>query len=108
MTRIVTVGAAQLGPIARRESRTSVVARLLALMREAKAKGCTLLAYPELALTSFFPRWFMTEEAEIDAAYGRALANRSVTQDELRRTDARARAAIRSTRRPRQKRGAAI
>ena len=35
MSRILTVGAAQLGPIARTESRTHAVARLIALMRQA-------------------------------------------------------------------------
>ncbi|MGE0726309.1 MAG: N-carbamoyl-D-amino-acid hydrolase, partial [Alphaproteobacteria bacterium] len=33
MTRIVTVGAAQLGPIQRAHSRTDVVRRLIELMR---------------------------------------------------------------------------
>ena len=56
MARIVTVGAAQLGPIARAETRTQVVARLIALMHQAKDAGCDLVVYPELALTTFFPR----------------------------------------------------
>jgi len=54
MARMLTVAAAQLGPIARTDSKASVVKRLLALMREAKALGADLVAYPELALTSFF------------------------------------------------------
>ena len=35
MTRLVIVGAAQLGPIARNETRRDVVARLIGLMRAA-------------------------------------------------------------------------
>jgi len=73
MPRIVTVGAAQLGPIARLETRTQVVQRLLALMREAKAAGCDLVVYPELALTTFFPRWYMQDQAEIDACFEREM-----------------------------------
>lgn len=73
MSRIVTVGAAQLGPIARAETRTQVVARLLALMRQAKAHGCDLVVYPELALTTFFPRWYFERQEEIDAFFERAL-----------------------------------
>jgi predicted amidohydrolase len=73
VTRLVIVGAAQLGPIARDEKRRQVVERLLALMREAKARGCTLVVFPELALTTFFPRWFMTDQAEIDAYFERAM-----------------------------------
>lgn len=73
MARIVTVGAAQLGPIARSESRTHVVGRLVALMRQAKANGCDLVVFPELALTTFFPRWFMEDQAEIDAFFERSM-----------------------------------
>jgi predicted amidohydrolase len=73
MPRILTVGAAQLGPIARAETRTAVVARLLALMRQAKSHGCDLVVYPELALTTFFPRWYFERQEEIDAFFERAV-----------------------------------
>jgi len=56
MSRIVTVGAAQLGPIQRTDSRPQVVKRLLDLLHQAKAHGCDLVVYPELALTTFFER----------------------------------------------------
>jgi len=69
VSRIVTVGAAQLGPIQRADSRADVVARMIALMRNAKAHGCSLVVYPELALTTFFPRWFMEDQAEVDAFF---------------------------------------
>jgi len=69
MPRTIVVGAAQLGPIARSESRAQVVKRLLALMREAHGFRCDLVAYPELALTTFFPRWALEDEAEIDSFY---------------------------------------
>jgi N-carbamoyl-D-amino-acid hydrolase len=75
MTRLVIVGAAQLGPIARNETRRDVVARLIGLMREAKAMGCTLVVYPELALTTFFPRWYMTDQAEVDQWFEREMPN---------------------------------
>ena len=67
MTRKIIVGAAQLGPIARNEDRRSVVARLLELMREAKSRGCQFIVYPELALTTFFPRWYFPTQPEVDA-----------------------------------------
>ena len=57
MPRTTTIGAAQLGPIARSESRGQVVKRLLELMGEAHGFGCDLVVFPELALTTFFPRW---------------------------------------------------
>ncbi len=56
MARSLTIGAAQMGPVQRDDSRQSVVSRLIELMREAHAMGCRLVVYPELALTTFFPR----------------------------------------------------
>ena len=69
MSRIVNVGAAQMGPIARDESRGQVVERLIAQLREAKRRGCDLVVFPELTLTTFFPRWWLEDEAELDAFY---------------------------------------
>jgi len=66
MPRVLTVGAAQLGPIQRAEGRAAVVARMLALMHRAHDKGCDLVVFPELALTTFFPRWYMEDQAEVD------------------------------------------
>lgn len=67
--RIVTVGAAQLGPIQADHTRESVVARLLDLMRQAKSRDCDLVVYPELALTTFFPRWFVDDISQADHWY---------------------------------------
>ena len=75
MPRIVTVGAAQLGPIARDEPRAAVVDRLMALMHQAHAMGCDLVVYPELALTTFFPRWYMPDPADIDQFFETAMPN---------------------------------
>ena len=73
MSRILTVGAAQLGPIQRADSRARVVARMVELIRQAKAHGCDVVAFPELALTTFFPRWFMEDQAEIDSFFEREM-----------------------------------
>jgi len=73
MTRIVNVASAQMGPIAKAENRASCVRRLLAMMREAKARGAELVVFPELALTSFFPRWVIEDEAELDSWYEREM-----------------------------------
>ena len=69
MSRPLTVGAAQLGPIQRADGRPQVVKRLLDLLHQAKAHGCDLVVFPELALTTFFPRWWMEDQAEIDAFF---------------------------------------
>ena len=73
MSRIVTVGAAQLGPIARNEPRRQVVARLIALMQQARSHGCDLVVYPELALTTFFPRWYFERQEQVDSWFERSM-----------------------------------
>jgi predicted amidohydrolase len=73
MARVITIGAAQLGPIARQESRGLVVKRLLDLLGQAQGRGCDLVVFPELALTTFFPRWWMEDQAEIDAFFEREM-----------------------------------
>ena len=69
MSRPVRVAAAQLGPIGREEPRPDVVDRLVALLTQAAADGAELVVYPELALTTFFPRWWIDDETELDSFY---------------------------------------
>lgn len=69
MSRVITVGAAQLGPIQRSDDRASVVARLVTLLRQGAAAGCDLVVFPELALTTFFPRWFVDDITQADHWY---------------------------------------
>ena len=69
MSRAICVAAAQMGPIARDEPRESAVARMMEMMRAAHARGARLVVFPELALTTFFPRWWMEDEAELDSFY---------------------------------------
>src|SRR5262245_21597601 len=76
MTRTITVGAAQLGPIQRTNSRISVIKRMLELLRRAAEHKCNLVVFPELALTTFFPRWWMTDQDEIDSFFEREMPGR--------------------------------
>jgi hypothetical protein len=69
MTRIITIGAAQLGPIQKDHTRQQVVARLIDLLRKAHSSGCDVVVFPELALTTFFPRWFVDNISETDHYY---------------------------------------
>jgi len=73
--RPLTVGAAQMGPIQKADGRQEVVARMLALLEKAAAAGCDLVVFPELALTTFFPRWPMREASEVDAYFERDMPN---------------------------------
>jgi N-carbamoyl-D-amino-acid hydrolase len=71
--RILQVAGAQLGPVGRNEPRSSSVGRMVALMREAKSRGAELVVFPELALTTFFPRWHIEDRAELDSFFEREM-----------------------------------
>ena len=73
MSRVLRIAAAQLGPIARDETRSVVVPRLVALMHEAHSMGAEVVVFPELALTTFFPRWYFEDAADIDAYFETAM-----------------------------------
>ena len=64
--REVVTASLQLGAIQKAESRGDVVARMIALLDEAKHAGASLAVFPELAFTTFFPRWYMEDQAEVD------------------------------------------
>ena len=69
MSRLIKVAAAQLGPVQRQDDRTSVVQRLIGLLREAHSHKAELVVFPELALTTFFPRWFVEDISTADHWY---------------------------------------
>ncbi|ANF57125.1 N-carbamoyl-D-amino-acid hydrolase [Halotalea alkalilenta] len=71
--RELVIGAAQLGAINKDDSRESVVTRMLALLDQAALRGCDLVVFPELALTTFFPRWYMEDQAEVDTWFEREM-----------------------------------
>ena len=67
--RTVSIGAAQLGPISKDETRADVIKRQISLLRRAADLGCELVVFPELALTTFFPRWYTDDVTEFDHYY---------------------------------------
>ena len=67
--RNLKVAAAQLGPLHRADTRSAATRRLVALLREAHAMGAKFVVFPELAFTTFFPRWWMEDQAEVDRKY---------------------------------------
>ncbi len=73
MARFITVGAAQLGPVSRQDSRDQVVLRLLEMLREAKSRGCDLVVFTECALTPFFPRFWEEDIAGCDPWFERQM-----------------------------------
>ena len=76
MSRKFGLAVAQMGAMNRADSRASAVARLLEMLNEAAARGARFVVFPELALTTFFPRYWMTDQAEIDAFFEREMPSR--------------------------------
>jgi N-carbamoyl-D-amino-acid hydrolase len=56
MARQVKVAAAQMGPINEGTSREEVVDRMLEVLERAITEHVDLIAYPEMALTTYFPK----------------------------------------------------
>ncbi|HEY0204270.1 MAG TPA: N-carbamoyl-D-amino-acid hydrolase [Acetobacteraceae bacterium] len=73
MARTITVAAAQLGPIQRAEPRSAAVGRMVRLMERAHARGVQVVVFPELALTTFFPRHYLADRAEADPWFETAM-----------------------------------
>jgi predicted amidohydrolase len=59
MSRMIRVAAAQMGPTQRADRREDTLARMIALLDQAAAQGASLVVFPELAFTTFFPRWLL-------------------------------------------------
>ncbi len=76
--RKITIGGAQLGPIQKSDTRAEVIERMIVLMNQAKAQKCDLVVYPELALTTFFPRWYMEDPTEVDSWFEHQMPNPAV------------------------------
>jgi len=88
MSRHLRIAASQLGAINLADSREAVVKRLLALLREAAGMGAKFVVFPELALTTFFPRYWYEDQAEVDRRFFEAAMPSPATQplfDEAKR-----------------------
>jgi predicted amidohydrolase len=77
MPRIIRIAAAQMGPNQKADSRDAILARMLRMLDQAAGQGATLVVFPELAFTTFFPRWLL-EGAALDQFFEPAMPNPAV------------------------------
>ena len=77
MSRILRVAGAQMGPNQRADSREQILRRMIVLLEQAASAGAQLVVFPELAFTTFFPRWLLEGEA-LDRFYEQAMPNDAV------------------------------
>ena len=75
MARPLTVAAAQSGPIQKADSRQEVVSRLCTMLEDAADAGVDLLVFTELALTTFFPRYYAENRADMDIWFEKEMPN---------------------------------
>jgi len=78
MDHHLRVAAAQMGPIHLADDRARVVKRLVAMLQEAHAGGAKLVVFTELALTTFFPRYWYDDPAESDRFFETEMPNEAV------------------------------
>ncbi len=77
VARTIRVAAAQMGPNQEADSREGILARMIRLLEDAAAQRATLVVFPELAFTTFFPRWLLEGDA-LNRHYERAMPNPAV------------------------------
>lgn len=85
--RTLGLAVAQMGPVHLADTRQHVVARLVDMLRQAHARGAEFIVFPELALTTFFPRYWMSEAEAQERFFEHHMPN-AATQplfDEARR-----------------------
>src|SRR3954469_6890781 len=78
--RKLKIASAQLGPLHLADTRTSATKRLVNLMREAHGMGAKFVVFPELAFTTFFPRYWYESQAEADGRFYEAAIPSADTQ----------------------------
>lgn len=71
--RTLGLGVVQIGGIQPGESRADVVERLVAHLRTAHARGAEFVVFPELTLTTFFPRYWFDDQADADQYFEREM-----------------------------------
>ncbi len=78
MDRKFVLAVAQVGGIQPQELRSDVVKRLVMMLQQAAAAGAQFVVFPELTLTTFFPRYWADEVSDMDRYFEREMPNDDV------------------------------
>jgi predicted amidohydrolase len=76
--RKMGLAVAQMGAVNLADNRQVVVQRLLEMLREAAARKAEFVVFPELALTTFFPRYWMSDEEAVERYFEKSMPNKDV------------------------------
>ena len=75
MGRQLRIAAAQMGPNQPTDARPAIIERMVNLIETGAAEGADLVVFPELALTTFFPRYVIEDETELDNYFEKDMPN---------------------------------
>ena len=78
MARTIRLAGAQMGPNSVSDSRARILERMLVLLEAGARGGAALVVFPELAFTTFFPRWTFDDESRLLAYFERGMPNANV------------------------------
>ncbi|GKZ31060.1 hypothetical protein AbraIFM66950_011028 [Aspergillus brasiliensis] len=66
MPRTVRLAAAQMGTTNKWDTREETLSRMLTLLKDAASQGAKLVLFPEIAFITFFPRYLILDEVELE------------------------------------------
>ncbi|OJJ50649.1 hypothetical protein ASPZODRAFT_148117 [Penicilliopsis zonata CBS 506.65] len=67
MPRVVRLAAAQMGTTNKWDTREQTMQRMIKLLVDAAGQGAQVVLFPEIAFTTFFPRYLILDEQEIES-----------------------------------------
>jgi hypothetical protein len=68
-----------MGPTQKADTREHTLSRMIDMLEEAASRGASLVVFPELAFTTFFPRWLLEGEA-LNQYFERGMPNPAVAK----------------------------
>ena len=69
MARKIRIAAAQIGAVHRTTPRPEVLQRMIKLLEEASTLKAEVVLFPEITFTTFFPRYLISDQTELDSFF---------------------------------------
>lgn len=69
MARKIRIAAAQVGAVHRTSPRPETLGRMLKLLEDAASQAAEVVLFPETTFTTFFPRYLIEDEAELQSFF---------------------------------------